>query len=328
MLHTNNYQLNGIIPPLVTPLQGDGTLDIEMLHRLINHVVEGGVNGLFILGTTGEAPSLSESLKREMIAETCRYIDHQVPVLVGITDTSWTDSIALAKIAATHQATGLVTSTPFYFPLSQNDLFEYIKKLTDEVSLPLYLYNMPSCTKTVFEIETLKKLSDIPNIAGIKDSSGDMIYLKKLLQLKKIRRDWSILVGPEELLAEAILNGADGGVTGGANLYPELYVSLYQAAVNHDSTIILAIQEQIMQICDCFYKPDYLQGLKYALSCKKLCKNILATPLQSASPEQQNRIQNYMTQHPVVSATASMKKRILSLKDATASLSLSRKESC
>lgn len=146
-------QLHGIIPPLVTPLDNEDSLNIEMLHKLIDHIITGGVNGVFILGTTGEAPSLSLSLKKEVIAETCNYIGHQIPVLVGITDTSWTESLILARAAANSKAEAVVASVPFYYPINQDDLYTYIKKLAETVSLPVYLYNMPSCTKTVFEIE-------------------------------------------------------------------------------------------------------------------------------------------------------------------------------
>ena len=314
------FQLHGIIPPLATPLDNEDALNVERLHQLIDHIIAGGVNGVFVLGTTGEAPSLSLSLKKEIIAETCRYIDHKIPVLVGITDSSWTESLIQAKTAAHNKADAVVASSPFYYPISQDDLYAYIKRLADEVPLPLYLYNIPGCTKTVFEIETLKKLTEIPNIVGVKDSSGNMVYLKKLIRLKEFRPDWSVFVGPEELLAEAVLSGADGGVNGGANLYPQLYVDLYDAAVTHDVARIQAIQDCVMDISESIYTPVYLPGLKYALSCKNLSGEFLAPPLQSPSPEHKKRIREFITKHPEIKADTlpmnpASKKKILNVSD-------------
>src|ERR1700744_6220445 len=110
--------LTGIIPPMITPLRGRDELDVAGLERLIEHILGGGVHGLFILGSTGEGPSLSERLKRELIERSAKIVDHRVPLLVGISDTSLADSIALAKHAAEAGADAVVCTSPFYFPIS------------------------------------------------------------------------------------------------------------------------------------------------------------------------------------------------------------------
>src|SRR6185369_5383821 len=140
-------RLSGIVPPLVTPLKDRDELDQAGLERLIEHVVGGGVHGLFILGTTGEAPSLSYRLRREFIGRVCQLTQGRVPVLVGITDTSFVESVALARHAADAGAMAVVLSTPYYFPAGQTDLLSYIRNIVAELPLPLVLYNMPSLTK-------------------------------------------------------------------------------------------------------------------------------------------------------------------------------------
>ena len=294
MTTTKNDRFCGIVPPLVTPFKNDGSLDTASLYRIIDHIISNGVNGLFILGTTGEAPSLSHSLRKELISATCNYVKQRIPVLVGITDTSLGESAALADHAMHCGATAVVVSPPFYFPIRQEELLEYIQKLASLVNLPIYLYNMPNCTKTAYEINTLKQLTSISNIAGIKDSSGNMIYFKQLLQLKQIRPDWSIFIGPEELLAEAVFNGADGGVTGGANLFPDLYVNLYNAAAKRDSETIECLQQIVMGISENIYQPAYLPGLKYALSLKNLCAHTLAAPLNLTDENQKKQIEGFL----------------------------------
>ena len=233
--------LKGIVPPLVTPLTDYDTIDVDGTHRLLEHVIEGGVSGVFILGTTGEAPSLSYRIRQEFIKLACKIVDNRVPVLVGITDTSFVESIAVANIACAAGAAAAVLSTPYYFPAGQTELKLYVDHVVREMPMPLMLYNMPSLTKVWFEVDTLTKLAQHERIVGFKDSGGDIDYFQQTLELKDTRPDWSMLIGPEHLTAEAVQMGGDGGVNGGANVFPELFVSYYEAAARGDEDEIEAV---------------------------------------------------------------------------------------
>src|SRR5690606_37315464 len=202
----------------------------------------------FILGTTGEAPSLSYRLRRELIEQVCRLVDGRVPVLVGITDTAFTESVTLAKVAADAGAAAVVLATPYYFPAGQTELIGYVEHIAAELPLPLVLYNMPSLTKVWFEIETLKQLAPIERIIGIKDSSGDLAYFARLMELKALRPDWSVMIGPEALLGDAMRCGGDGGVSGGANIAPRLFVDLYEALAGGDQDASSALQQQVLTL--------------------------------------------------------------------------------
>ncbi|MBM4018661.1 MAG: dihydrodipicolinate synthase family protein [Planctomycetes bacterium] len=129
--------LRGIVPPLVTPLTGRDTLDEAGLERLIEHVLAGGVHGLFILGTTGEAPSLSHRLREQMVRCTCRAVAGRRPVLVGITDTAFIESVNLARTAADAGADAVVLAPPYCFPAGQAELAEYIDHIAAEMPLPV-----------------------------------------------------------------------------------------------------------------------------------------------------------------------------------------------
>jgi 4-hydroxy-tetrahydrodipicolinate synthase len=220
----------GIIPPLVTPLLDRDTLDVAGLERLIERVLNGGVNGLFLLGTTGEGASLSYRLRRELIECTANRVKGRVPILVNITDTAFIESVNLARHAAESGAHALVVAPPYYLPPAQPELQEYLAHLVPELPLPLFLYNMPALTKVSYEPETLRRLMDEPRIVGLKDSSGNIGYFRDVAVLLKHRPEWSLLVGPEDLLLDAIAAGGHGGIHGGANLFPKLYVRLYEAA--------------------------------------------------------------------------------------------------
>lgn len=306
---TNDHQTNpmnppsnhwrGIIPPMLTPLRGRDTLDEPGLERLIEHILAGGVHGLFILGSTGEAPSLSYRLRRELIQRACRQVAGRVPIMVGITDTAFVESVNLARTAAEAGAQALVLSAPYYFPPGQPDLLQYIQNLVPELPLPVFLYNMPSLTKVVFEPETVRHAMEIPNIIGLKDSSANMIYFHHLLTLLPHRPDWTLLVGPEQLLAEAVLLGGHGCVGGGANLCPKLYVDLYQAAVSRQMERVAALHRQVLQVAARIYQPGQqitgvIQGLKCALSCLGICDDFVAEPFHRLGGDQRAEVQHHL----------------------------------
>src|SRR5262249_36697478 len=129
--------LTGIIPPMLTPLRGRDELDIAGLERLIEHILAGGVSGIFILGTTGEGPSLSYRLRRELIERVCKQVKRRVPILVGVTDTSFIESVNLARVAAESGADAVVAAPPYYLPEAQPELQEYLEHLVSELPLPL-----------------------------------------------------------------------------------------------------------------------------------------------------------------------------------------------
>jgi len=277
------HPLRGIVTPMVTPLLARDDLDTEGLERLIEHILAGGVHGLFVLGTTGEAPSLGYRLRRELIQWTCRQTDGRVPVLVGITDTAFMESVALAQHAADCGASALVLAPPYYFPAGQAELLEYLEHLVPRLPLPVYLYNMPSHTKLDFEPETVRAAADMGGVAGLKDSSGNMIYFHQLQTLLRSHPDFALLIGPEELLGETLLLGGHGGVCGGSNLFPRLYVELYEAARATDLGTVSHCHEKIMAISHGIYsvgryKSSYLKGLKCALSCLGICSDFMAEP--------------------------------------------------
>jgi 4-hydroxy-tetrahydrodipicolinate synthase len=269
---------------MITPLTGRDTLDLEGLERLVERLVAGRVSGLFILGTTGEAPSLSYRLRRELIEHTCRLVRSRIPVLVGITDTSIVESARLAGDAANYGADAVVTSAPFYFPAGQPELREFIEELLPELPLPLMLYNMPALTKTSFSREVVTWALDQEKIIGLKDSSGDLVYFRKMRHLAETARpDWSFLVGPEELLGEVVLMGGHGGINGGANLHPTLYVDLYEAAKAGDLARTRALSAQVMALSEAIYHVGkhgsaIIKGLKCSLSLLGICDDFMAAP--------------------------------------------------
>jgi dihydrodipicolinate synthase/N-acetylneuraminate lyase len=293
--------IQGIVPPLVTPLRSADTLDIAGLERLVANQLTAGVDGLFILGTTGEGPSLSSELQRQVISTTRRLVaSSNLPIFVGITDTSLIESLALAKYSAEQGATAVVAAPPFYFPAGQTELRHWFTLLADQSPLPLILYNMPSCVKIDIAAENLSALLQHPNICGLKDSSGNLDYLSSAVQIAGARADWPVLVGPEALLIQATELGAVGGVTGGANLCPRLFTQLLQAIRTKDMPEIDRLQSIVQELQQLYqfgkYGSSYLKGLKCALDLSGYCSGLLAPPFDSFNQPERRKVEQWLAQ--------------------------------
>ena len=297
--------LRGIVTPLATPLapstEAESSLDASALERLIEHVIAGGVSGIFLLGTTGEYTSFGRELREEILRRTCAAVNGRVPVLANITDTALSETVRLAGTAVEAGADGLVLAAPCYFQNSQDDLIRYIEKVVAHISLPLFLYNIPHLTKNSFEPETVRRASELPGVVGLKDSTGDLRYLEQAVDLMRDRPGFSILIGPEEQLSEGMKRGAIGGVCGGSNLFPRLFVDLYQANVSGDAQRIQELQQRVELMSSLLYRVgfpggSYLRGLKAALALAGLCRPEPAPPFFPFSPEEYAQIeQGYRT---------------------------------
>jgi len=208
-------------------------------------------------------------------------------VLVGITDTSFIESVNVANHAADCGASAVVLSTPYYFPAGQTELTGYIQNIAEKLPLPLVLYNMPSLTKVWFEVETLRKLAPIQRIVGIKDSSGDLDYFERLMPLKEDRPDWSIMIGPEALLPQAMALGGDGGVAGGANAFPRLFVDCYEACAAGDKPKLEKAHKTIHDFQRVYdigkYASRHIKATKCTLSLLGICDDFMAEPFHPVS---------------------------------------------
>ncbi len=288
-------RLQGIIPPLVTPLSAQDELDIDGVDRLVEHVIQGGVHGLFILGSCGEGPSLSYRLRREMIARVCERANERVPVLVGITDSAFTESVALADFAEDAGAAAVVASAPYYFAPSATELSGYVQRLHEEIPLPLVLYNMPGLTKVWFDVATLAELIELPKLIAIKDSGGELEYFASVAQLlRQHRPDMTLMIGPEHLLAESMQRGGSGGVHGGAVLFPQLFVMWYEALRSGDhemaeeAAVVVRELQAIYQVGTGHSAVP--KALKAGLKHLGICSDLPALPFERFNANHRARI--------------------------------------
>ena len=291
--------LKGIIPPLVTPLLENGDLDSSGLKNLIEYVLAGGVHGIFLLGTTGEGPSLSYAIRKQLISEACGIINNRVPVLVGITDTCMEAAIDIANHSKIAGVDALVVAPPYYFPISEQEMVDYLKDLAPKLLLPFFLYNMPSCTKLNMSNVTIKKALEFGAI-GVKDSSGDYDALVSIIKEFKQYPEFSIFAGTELFLSDTILKGGHGAVAGGANFFPRLFVDLYEASLRKDLKKITVLKRELQQLEDTIYAVGdtpvkSIKVIKAALSIMGICSEFMAQPLSKANAKERKMIKGYLS---------------------------------
>ena len=277
-------RFEGLIPPMVTPLDERRRLDKAGVKNMVKHLVDGGVDGIFLLGTTGEGPHLSYAIRRELVKETCRLVRGRVPVLVGVTETDLEDALAFARDCKAFGASGVVAAPPYYFKLTQTECVAWFTELADRSPLPVIVYDMPAHTDTIIEPATIAKLAAHKNIVAMKDSSSVIALFNKFrIALEPFKDKFSLFMGPDEAMGEAVLLGADGGVCTGANLWPRAFKEMYLAARAGDVEKVRRLQRFTTMSSYFLYglgsgQIGFLKGVKAALAEMGLIKNVLAAP--------------------------------------------------
>lgn len=281
---TISKRFHGIVPPVVTPfVKGKpGMLDKEALARIITRMVNNGVTGVFVLGTNGEQQSLGMAQRREALAVAGPLVKERALFYVGISDNSYDDIEQNIAMAAKFGADCLVIHPPSYFKLNPAELMAFFRKVAEMSPLPVILYNIGLAGQLI-PYGVVRELSQAGNIVGIKDSSGDMRYFYRLTEDFAQQADFSVFCGNDVLIADALRNGADGGVPGGANFLPQIICGLYQAHLRGDYARFDAIREIIRGYDRLFWLDEspccFLKAAKYALGCQGLCSDECLPPV-------------------------------------------------
>ncbi len=258
---STNFKISGVVPPVVVPDTTDRKLDVASYERSLNRMIDAGVDGLFVLGSSGEVVFSTDERREEVIRESVRIIDGRVPLLVGIIDTETERVIEQGKRAAALGADALVATAPFYALGGATENEEHFRIPHDELDLPIFAYDIPVCVHTKLGWKMLAKLGEEGVLAGVKDSSGDDISFRYLCQANaKAGHPMSVLTGHEIVVDGAYLSGADGSVPGLANVEPEGYVRMWKAAQAGDWATVKAEQDRLNEISHIFDVTSGLQG--------------------------------------------------------------------
>jgi 4-hydroxy-tetrahydrodipicolinate synthase len=284
----------GVIVPLVTPLTEAGALDEKALRRMADHLVAGGVDAVFVIGTTGESASLPAALRSRLVAVTVEQFGGRVGVYAGISSNCLAESLAAGREYLRMGVDALVAHMPSYFPLSDQEQYDYFQALLDGLAGPLILYNMPHTTHMSIPLEVVERLADHPNVAGLKDSAGDSARLAKLLQLLGGREKFPIFVGTTTLATEGLKEGAEGFVPSIGNLIPAPCRDLYAAARAgkwDEAEKHQALLDTLGRICyGSGTLGQYLAALKALMSEVGLCGPTMLPPLQTVDRRQRQEL--------------------------------------
>ncbi|NSC24890.1 dihydrodipicolinate synthase family protein [Streptomyces albus subsp. chlorinus] len=228
----------GVLPPLCAPLTEDGELDAASLERLCGFLLEAGVDGLFVNGSTGELAYHTDAFKLDALRVVRHVAGGSVPVLAGAVDMTTHRVIAQARAAQEAGADGVVATVPFYSPTHPGEMADHFRAVRAAVDLPLWAYDIPGNVQRKLPAAVAAELADDGVLAGLKDSSGDLEELRTLLDLTAAggarERGFTVLTGSETMADTALALGADGIVPGLGNIDPHGYLALHRAARRGD----------------------------------------------------------------------------------------------
>lgn len=239
--------LEGIITAMVTPVDESGKINQTATCQLIDRLIENGIHGLFILGTNGEFHRLSKQQKKEFMKIVVEYTEKRVPVYAGTGGNCTEEVIQMTKAASEIGVDAVSVITPYLLALTEEELYQHYKKIADASSLPVILYNIPKNTGNALSPYLVSRLSKLPNIIGIKDSSGDLENLRNYID-ETAKENFSVLVGSDSLILEALKIGATGAVAATSNVLTKTDLLIYQLWKAGD----LAQAEKMQKSIDAF----------------------------------------------------------------------------
>ena len=295
--------LKGLGVAIITPFKEDFSVDFRALTKLINHVIDGGVDYIVSLGTTGESVVLNDQEKTSVVEHTINTVEKRVPICLGI---GGNDTMAIVdKIKKTNfsNISAILSVSPYYNKPSQEGIFLHYKLISESSNVPIILYNVPGRTSCDISNDTIVRLSEYSDkIIGIKEASGDV---KRIIELrKKIKRKFLIISGDDFTMIDAVRNGADGIISVAANAFPSIMNSTYISLIwENDKQMPNNIKELGTVDSSTFLLNDFFElifeegnpsGIKFALQCLNLCNDKVRLPLTGISEDLKSRISNFI----------------------------------
>lgn len=244
--------LRGIIPPIITPMNEDESVNEQELRNQVNRLVEAGVHGLFPFGTNGESYILSEKEKEQVLSVVVEENRGRVPVYAGSGCVGTKDTIRMSQMAQSLGADVLSVITPWFAKASDEELYDHYCAVAGAVKIPVILYNIPARTGNSLSPALVARLSRVENIVGVKDSGGNFDNMLQYMEKTREREGFIVLSGNDSLIYWNLLAGGAGGIAGCANVYPETMTAIYERFVKGDLEGARKAQDSIRSFRDCF----------------------------------------------------------------------------
>src|SRR6266513_1300318 len=240
-------QFQGIIPPVATPMLANEDLDLPRLKWFLDHLINSGVHGVFVLGTNSEFYAMDEREKQQVIATAVEHVRGRVPVYAGTGAETTREAVRLTRMAEKEGADGVSVITPYFIQPNQQEIYDHYRRIAENTSLPVILYNNPgTCGGVRIDVDTVARLAQVPNILGIKDSSGDLQNTVELIRIVPER--FAVMMGRDTLIFSALMFGARGAVPATGNIAPKLLVEIYEAFRRGDQAASQEAQRKLNPI--------------------------------------------------------------------------------
>jgi len=287
-------KIHGIIPPVATPMRENEDLDLPRLKWFLDHLIAGGIHGVFVLGTNSEFYALDEREKQEVIATAVSHVDRRVPVFAGTGAESTREAVRLTKMAEREGADGVSVITPYFISPSQEEIYDHYRRVAESTKLPVLLYNNPStCGGLKIDVETVTRLAEIPNVFGVKDSSGDLQNTVEYVRV--VPKRFAVMMGRDTLIFPALMMGACGAVPATGNLAPKLLVEIYERFRAGDLEGSRAAQQKLNPVRLALTLGTPPGGVKSALELLGMSLGPSRAPVGRLSPEKLQKMRTALT---------------------------------
>lgn len=282
----------GIIPAMVTPFDRQGKINKSAIQKLTNYLIEGGVHGLFPIGSQGEFYAMELEEKKRVLEIVMEEAHGKVPVYAGTGAITTRESIELTKMAEDICVDAVSIITPFFVRPSQEELYEHYLSIASNTNLPVILYGNPERTGVDLGVDLVVRLSDVDNIVGIKDSSGDMTLIGEYI--RKTKDDFSVLVGRDTMIYASLAYGGKGSITATANVAPKLVVEIYESYMQGDHKKALMAQYALAPLRIAFGLGTFPIVIKEALNMLGIEAGSARAPVGKIQEESRKKLQQVL----------------------------------
>jgi 4-hydroxy-tetrahydrodipicolinate synthase len=284
----------GIIPAMVTPLTREGNVNESGLRQFVDYLIKGGSHGLFVVGTTGEFYGLSPEEKKELFEITVDQTRGRVPVYAGTGAITTREVIRLTRYAEEAKVDAVSVLTPMFINPSQEELLRHYTAIAESTRLPVLLYNNPPKTGVNLAAATVARLAEVPNIVGIKDSSGDFTLTAEYIRLTR-GRNFHVLLGRDTLIHAGLCYGAGGSIAACANVAPRLVADIYDKYVAGDIQGSLEAQFMLAPLRIAFNLGTFPAVIKESLELLGIDAGRCMAPVGSMSTEEKQQLRKILT---------------------------------
>lgn len=284
--------INGVWLPIITPFLGD-KVDFKSYEKMIDFYISKGITGIIPLGTTGESPTVDDSEFEEIVEKTMEYVQERVPVIVGVGGNNTKKVQEKLKTVEKYKVDGVLSVSPYYNRPDQRGIYEHFLRLSEATDLDIIIYNIPYRTGRNIENETIFKLSELKNIVGIKDASGDIKQTLSLLL--NAPPDFSIMTGEDIFFYITLVYGGQGGILASSHVETENFIEVYNRIKRNDHQGALNIWKKLAGLIPLLFEEPNPSPVKYCLKKMGLIESPeLRLPLMTISEKLQKKLDNYL----------------------------------